>query len=147
MKTKIIPFDVQIAKGIQDGKIKGRILNNLNHEVRIVCFDREDAIAPIIALFKYDGGEGVMYVRDNGDAVNCRDVLVLEVQDTTFQLKPFDKVLVRDFDYQEWHTTLYESCGNDGFYVLHGNYYRQCIPFEGNENLVGTTDKPKEDRV
>ena len=51
--------------------------------------------------------------------------------------KPFDKVLVRDRDDQVWHISLYESCGNDGFYVLHGIYYKQCIPYAGNEHLVG----------
>lgn len=79
MKTKIIPFNFEIAKKIQSGEIKGRILNNLKKEVRIVCFDREDAIAPIIALFKEDDGEGVMFVRKYGHAVNCRDILSLEV--------------------------------------------------------------------
>lgn len=41
MKTKIIPFDADMAKDIQDGKIKGRIsTKECNFTARIICFDK-----------------------------------------------------------------------------------------------------------
>lgn len=149
MKTKTIPFDLETAKKIQAGEIEGKILNNLKNEVRIVCFDREDAVAPIIALFKVDGGEGVMYVRKDGHAVNCRDILVLEVTDNEPQFKPFDKVLVRknDDDCQYWQPKIY-SFFHPAFkehVTTDGMMYEVVLPYEGNEHLVGTIDKPKED--
>lgn len=57
--------------------------------------------------------------------------------------KPFDKVLCRGHNRQAWRPSLY------GFYDTNGKYpmfvcatanYLQCIPFEGNEHLLGTTD-------
>ena len=55
--------------------------------------------------------------------------------------KPFDKVLVRDRDESKWGNTYF------GFYdeeqkvfVCDCYEWEQCIPFEGNEHLLGTTD-------
>lgn len=61
------------------------------------------------------------------------------------QFKPFDKVLVRNSDYEKWHISLYESCDINGFYTLSGIYYKQCILYDGNEILISTSNKPKED--
>ena len=66
-----------------------------------------------------------------------------------FQIKPFDKVLVRNFDHKKWCATFfshYEYVGNHVKYrycCIDGMCYTQCIPYEGNEYLVGTTYVPK----
>lgn len=57
-------------------------------------------------------------------------------------LKPFDKVLVRDKDDHKWKIELFSSFVNDDYYgvvCLHSSYNR-CIPYEGNEHLLGTTN-------
>lgn len=57
--------------------------------------------------------------------------------------KPFDKVLVRDHEEQEWYANCFSHYrGNDkNFpYACLGNDFRYCIPYEGNEHLLGTTD-------
>lgn len=150
MKTKIIPFDLELAKKIQAGEIKGKIITDLKDEVRIVCFDRADSIAPIIALYKSNGREGVMYVKNNGHAANCGNNLVLEVSDNEpqeQQFMPFDKVLCRDYDDDVWKANLFSHKAyglSYPYYICGGGFYKQCIPYEGNENLLGTTDKPKE---
>lgn len=58
-------------------------------------------------------------------------------------LKPFDKVLVRDYDLYKWRCSLYERYDNiksaAKFLTIIG-HYQQCIPFEGNEHLLGTTN-------
>lgn len=51
-------------------------------------------------------------------------------------LKPFDKVLVRDDDNRIWKGNFF-SCYYSGFYVCVGGDYRQCIPYKGNEHLLG----------
>lgn len=55
--------------------------------------------------------------------------------------EPFDKVLVRDREEQEWYANCFSHYrGNDkNFpYACLGNDFRYCIPYEGNEHLLGT---------
>lgn len=62
------------------------------------------------------------------------------------ELKPFDKVLVRDLDSERWRCDFFEKQEeNEGFNVrcFRGVWY-QCIPYEGNEHLLGTTNNPEE---
>lgn len=57
--------------------------------------------------------------------------------------EPFDKVLVRDHEEQAWYANCFSHYrGNDkNFpYACLGNNFRYCIPYEGNEHLLGTTD-------
>jgi hypothetical protein len=57
--------------------------------------------------------------------------------------KQFDKVLVRDSDKGDWHCDLFSHYrGFDIYYSFCcvGSNYKQCIPYEGNEYLLGTTD-------
>ena len=67
-----------------------------------------------------------------------------EQKTKTKEFKPFDKVLVRGNDASLWRAGFY-SHELDGKHCVCGDYYAQCIPYEGNQELVGTTDKPKED--
>ena len=59
-------------------------------------------------------------------------------------LKPFDKVLVRDTKKQVWVADLFSHSVNrplGGYtFACVGHYPSQCIPYEGNEHLLGTTD-------
>lgn len=57
------------------------------------------------------------------------------------ELKPFDKVLVRNCDIEKWKCNMFSHI--DGYYVCFSSYWHQCIPYEGNEHLVGTTNKPE----
>ena len=59
------------------------------------------------------------------------------------KFKPFDRVLVRDFDNEEWMPKHYSRhlCGKH--VVIGGSSWVQCIPVEGNEELCGTTGKPE----
>lgn len=61
-------------------------------------------------------------------------------------LKPFDKVLVRTKNFTPvWTIDFYDGYQpNVGgsftpFGVVGGKYFQQCIPYEGNEHLRGTT--------
>lgn len=62
-------------------------------------------------------------------------------------LKPFDKVLVRDKSEDEWSADLYSHFNNGTFlndYVTTGGQWDMCIPYEGNEHLLGTTNEPND---
>lgn len=58
--------------------------------------------------------------------------------------KTFDKVLVRDGDYDKWNPAIFIECLSGGqfsaFSITDGNSYsfNHCIPFDGHEYLAGT---------
>ena len=56
------------------------------------------------------------------------------------KLKPFDKVLVRNDKEDQWSANIFSYQVRDNmYYCLGENYWRYCIPYEGNEHLLGTT--------
>jgi hypothetical protein len=61
-----------------------------------------------------------------------------------YQFKPFEKVLVRDGEYMKWRCALYSHFEPRGIYhhVTISCAYIMCIPFKGNEHLIGTADNP-----
>lgn len=74
---------------------------------------------------------------------------VVSGQETKTQFKTFDKVLVRDSDSERWQPAFFsvfkEGDSEYKFSIIYLDvpaFYRQCIPYEGNEHLLGTTNKP-----
>lgn len=72
-------------------------------------------------------------------------------EEPKYEFKPFDKVLVRDEDDKEWHISLFAReivDDSDGLSYKHecsnGTLWDCCIPFEGNEYLLGTAENPEE---
>ena len=53
--------------------------------------------------------------------------------------KPFDKVLVRDSKSDNWRANLFGYIGKDGYYRCVYANWAYCIPYAGNEHLLGTT--------
>ena len=61
-----------------------------------------------------------------------------------YQFKPFEKVLVRDYDNDVWRASFFSHTRETlGRYATTGLVWKQCIPYEGNEHLLGTKDSPK----
>lgn len=107
---------------------------------------------------KLKGGDEIGYVTQVTDCyftIKCKNnthcwpierqdawELVTEKFDIT-TLKPFEsKVLVRDRNTDKWIGAFYSHCKSNGkkFYTIGSSYYYQCIPYEGNEHLLDTTD-------
>jgi len=62
------------------------------------------------------------------------------MSEVTFE--PFQKVLVRDFDHNEWKINFFERKCGDYFLCFSGNW-KQCIPYnDETAHLLGTTDSP-----
>ena len=58
-------------------------------------------------------------------------------------LKPFDKVFVRDNNTQEWVISFFSHCNGLEIYkysCINGHGYAQCVPYEENKHLLGTTN-------
>ena len=66
-------------------------------------------------------------------------------QETKHQFKPFDKVLVRDDDDTTWRCDFFSHLGDkEGVFICLTTWWHQCIAYEGNEHLLGTTNNPEE---
>lgn len=72
------------------------------------------------------------------------DTLELEKVVPKFKskFKPFDKVLVRNNPFDLWYADIYLGYfkGRSFPYRCATSYYKTCIPYEGNEHLVGKTN-------
>ena len=66
-------------------------------------------------------------------------------------LKPFDKVLVRNHEKNEWQPNFFNRYCKEinsfkligvctPSYAQHEHFVNYCIPYKGNEHLLGTTD-------
>ena len=82
------------------------------------------------------------------------DYKELELPKPHYNIKNFYagmEVLVRDSDEHKWLYTIFGIYNKDNplypFVVVNIRGYRQCIPFEGNEHLLGTTDIPSEEYI
>lgn len=61
--------------------------------------------------------------------------------ESVVELKPFDKVLVRDSKSDNWRANLFGYIGKkDGYYHCVYANWAYCIPYIGNESLLGTTN-------
>ena len=58
-------------------------------------------------------------------------------------LKPFDKVLVMDSDKDMWCASIFSHTWKDKYFCI-DTWHNQCIPYEANKKLLGTTNNPAE---
>lgn len=62
------------------------------------------------------------------------------------EFKPFEKILVRDDATEKWSISQFsyydEENGDFPYICMNDCCYHYCIPYEGNEYLLGTTDSP-----
>ena len=81
-------------------------------------------------LFSALAKEGKAWDTEKKAIVNLESVV---------ELKPFDKVLVRDRKSDNWRANLFGYIDKDGYYrCVYANWV-YCIPYIGNESLLGTT--------
>ena len=94
----------------------------------------------IIKSLEYD-----RYRLDNGNYLKFGDEDAYNLLNFDVStLRPFDKVLVRDYDSQTWVANLFSHYIDNNFpFCCCGNLgsgYKQCIPFKYNDHLLGTTN-------
>ena len=154
MKTKIIPFDLELAKKIQAGEIDGSIKTRDSKDVDEIVFFGTPLDYNVYAVIngKPHSFTKRGFERSWDKSGKWSGDLVLEVPDNEPQFKPFfkpfDRVLVRTSNLEEWETSYFSHIrisGGKTCYIAGNIRWNQCIPYEGNEHLVGTTDKPKEE--
>lgn len=74
-----------------------------------------------------------------GKAWDAENKMVVDLKPKV-ELKPFDKVLVRDSKLDKWRANLFGYISKDGHYCcVYANCWVYCIPYKGNEHMLGTT--------
>lgn len=75
-----------------------------------------------------------------GEAITFHEAYTIwEKSKKQSAFKPFDKVLVRDSKSDNWRANLFSYIGKDGYYHCVYANWAYCIPYIGNESLLGTT--------
>lgn len=145
----------EILKNCQKGL---KLYSSIHGEVELVCVNEYSDRYPIYCKAK--NGKDVTFTSDGRILLDypdaeCvlfpskdqRDWSKFGVSDQTTdqkqetELKPFDKVLVRNNDDDEWVCDIFSHIDEQDFYYCVGTRWEQCIPYEGNEHLLGTTKK------
>lgn len=68
-----VPFDVEMAKRIQNKECEGRIATKKDYHIRVVCWDRKGP-TPIIGLIDIgDGSESIEHYYSNGVSLHKHD--------------------------------------------------------------------------
>ena len=101
----------------------------------------------IVTIVEIDG-EYYTYVNQNGEpaSISIKNQDKWELVPNKFDittLKPFEsRVLVRDYDNQIWIPTFWGKYLEDSNcrYLTANGCYKYCIPYEGSQHLLGTTD-------
>lgn len=144
MKKKVLkPFDLEKAKA------SAEVCTRDGRKARIICFDKK-GIYPVIALINCKEIEKINSYTPKWHtligAESQTDLMLVEYEEEEPQFKPFDKVLVRNNIGSMWKCDIYSHYyHNDNVTEYHciGDWWIYCIPFEGNEHLLGTTDNPE----
>ena len=91
----------------------------------------------IAASEKYYGG------KYNPETLQVEPIKVAELK---CPFEPFDKVLVRCNEDSVWRCEFfshYNTFNKQLPYVCLSSVYKYCIPYEGNQHLLGTTNNPE----
>lgn len=159
MKTnyKRIPFDLNKAKFIMNGEMKGRIVTRDGRQARIICFDRkgtDDIFDPpknIIALVENkDGSEGVFAFRNTGMILLTEETdydLQIEVPSyygkySNFEPQMWQSCLVRDDQEEQWdiRVCLGKNKVGDVVFNEYACTYKYFLPLSKiTARLIGTT--------
>lgn len=154
---KKVPFDLELAKKITNKEVKGRIVNGMGSEVRIIYFDKM-GIYPIVGLTKIADEEEVHTYSEEGCCFKSRESsLDLHIEVPTyykdysnFEPCKWQPCLVRDIDENDWEVRVCAGRNKVGKSVFFGHYggkiiWRQCLPLSKiTEYLIGTTKSYEE---
>ena len=111
--------------------------------------DRIKGLIYIVVLVQFEDGDVAMEFNSDGYGLDTHgnDVrLLVELSEAPkHEFKPFDKVLVRDSYCEAWRPDIFSFMAYGPLYSCLRSDWRYCIPYKGNEHLVGTTNNIKED--
>lgn len=105
----------------------------------------EEEVCDTLLFRKATGEERKLFIANAEKHYNGKynpETLQVEPIKPECPFKPFDKVLVRNYDNTVWFANYFSHYkDNNGYhYACIDDSYIFCIPYEGNEHLLGTTD-------
>lgn len=137
---------------------KGDILVSEDGKTEIMFDHYENGFKTFVGsyavLFDSNGNMNVKKVRLERKVIDFKIENALQATEymnsihsyqNTNRFKPFDKVLVRDKGIcNVWRADFFSNMQGNGMYYhcTSNNSYNECIPYDGNEHLLGTSNEP-----
>lgn len=156
-RFKKVPFDIELAKKIAKGEMKGRIVTHEGREVRIVCWDKKPIEEyPIVVLAKNDHvGEMLYTCTEEGFVIhNYKNIynLILEIPThykdySNFVPQKRQPCLVRDHQDEQWDIAVCagrNKVGDVVFYEYRCTYQHFLPLNKMTERLLGTSKSYEE---
>lgn len=151
---------MNIAEMLKSCQTGMKLYSSIHGEVELVCVNEHSDRYPIYCkakngkeesftsdgrvLLDYPDAECVLFPskeQRDWSKFEVSDQVTDQKQET--ELKPFDKVLVRDEDDDEWVCDIFSHIDEYDLYYCVGTRWKQCMAYKGNEHLLGTTNKPE----
>ena len=142
MKQQIIPFNLERAKNIQEGKELGEIRTTNNKKARIICWNFKGS-HDIVVIVEDDGYEAVVLGFNDGKLSDSEYdklhlIVLSEIEQLEFKL--LQPVLVRyeEDDYWEYGEFAFKD-SEDLYHTIGGNTWWYCVPYNNlTKSLLGT---------
>lgn len=144
---------MNIAEILKDCPKGTKLYSPIYGELSLVSVCSHNSIYPILCRV-LKSGNAVSYTEDGKNNISDAELTLFPSKEqrdwSEFgvtdqkqkpELKPFDKVLVRDGDDDEWVCDFFSHIDERDLFYCVGTWFKQCIPYEGNEHLLGTTKK------
>lgn len=112
-------------------------LRGLTLDMGCMCFFKNDLCKLRLAT-EEEKQQLFSALAKEGKAWDSEEKQVVDLKPKV-ELKPFDKVLIRDSEGLPWRVSLFGYKDANSYYCCNGCTWNQCIPYEGNESLLGTT--------
>lgn len=139
---------MNIAEILKDCPKGTKLYSPVFGEVYFLCIKdsnypiRVDAGDVSVEAFASDGK---LYRNYNGECMlfpskEIRDWSTFKASKKEYYFKPFDRVLVRDLISDAWSAALFSHKEENQIFTIGRISWEQCIPYEGNEHLLGTSN-------
>ena len=151
---------INVAEKLKDCPKGTKLYSPLFGEVELVRIDMKNPSVSIIIRTLYNGSPystAIFTAEGKWCGIEQSECLLFPSKDNrdwnkfnlpVNTLKPFDKVLVRDDINEKWIPSIFgcyeDEVDKDFPYVCLNGRYCYCIPYEGNENLLGTQSTLKD---
>ena len=105
-----------------------------------VCYNSEYIYLPIRLATEEEKKQLFSALEKEGKVWDAEKKAIVDLKPKVDELKPFDKVWVKDNPYGSWEPALFWKRVNvkdlHPYMVIGGKRYRFCEPYEGNESLL-----------